>query len=158
MANENSVSIQISPQDLQKVLEALKLIDTTLKPYLVALTNDERKSKLKMGDRTTPFVEKVTEYVKSNPEFVPNYMNINNLEVDFKAVNDLTYVLRPSEQLSSMLNDTVLQCGSEAYSNALIYYNSVKQAAKNNVPNAKIIFDDLKKRFDRIKLKTPIVE
>jgi hypothetical protein len=39
--------------------------------------------------------------------------------------------------------------GSEAYTAALAYYNSVKQAAKMNVPNAKSIYKDLKQRFEK---------
>lgn len=153
MSTENIVSVKITPQDMQTVLDALKLVETTLKPYLIALTPNERKNKLKMGDKSFPFVEKVTEYVVSNPEFVPSYMNVNNLQVDFSAVNELTQIIRQTDQLSSTLNDTILLSGSEAYTNSLIYYNSVKQAAKNNIPNAKPIYNDLKKRFDKIKTK-----
>jgi hypothetical protein len=153
MANENLVAVRINPEDLRKITEALKVVEDTLKPYLIALTPEERKKNLKMGDKTTPFVEKIAEYAKSNPEFVPAYMNVQNLEIDLKAVNDLTLFLRPTEQLASGINDTILLSGGEAYSNALMYYNSVKQAAKNNIPSAKIIFEDLKKRFEKIKAK-----
>jgi hypothetical protein len=153
MANENTVSIQIPADDLKKITDAFKLIEDTLKPYLVSLTSDERKTLPKMGDKTIPFVEKVTEYAITNPEFAPSYMRPQELLIDFKAVSDLTLFLRPTEQLSSTLNDTILLSGSEAYSEALIYYNSVKQAAKNNVPNAKTIFEDLKKRFENNKVK-----
>lgn len=153
MVDENVVSIKISPKDLQLILDAQKVINDTLKPYLIALTPEERQSKLKMGDKSNTFVEKVTEYVKSNPEFVPVYMKVANLETDYKAVNDLTLIYRPTEQIASSLSDTILLSGSEAFSNALTYYNSVKQAAKQNVPNAKTIYDDLKKRFDKMKTK-----
>ncbi|MDX2303983.1 MAG: hypothetical protein NW226_14345 [Microscillaceae bacterium] len=153
MANENLVSVQITSEDLKKVTEALKIVEDTLKPYLIALTPEERKKKLKMGDKTIPFVEKVSEYVKSNPEFVPAFMNVQQLEIDFKAVSELTLVLRPSEQVTNGLKDTILQSGGEAYSQALMYYNSVKQAAKNNILSAKTIFEDLKKRFEKIKSK-----
>ena len=41
MANDSLASKQISPADLKTVLEALKLIDTILKPNLIALTPDQ---------------------------------------------------------------------------------------------------------------------
>lgn len=153
MANENIVAVQISEADLKKVTDALKIVEDTLKPYLIALTPTERKKNLKMGDKTIPFVEKVAEYAKSNPEFVPVFMNVQNLEIDLKAVDDLTKILRPAEQITMGINDTKLASGGEAYSNALMYYNSVKQAAKNNIPSAKTIFEDLKKRFEKIRAK-----
>lgn len=49
------------------------------------------------------------------------------------------------------VNDTEMISGSEAYVAALTYYNSVKAAAKRNVPSSKAISDDLKKRFERSK-------
>jgi hypothetical protein len=39
--------------------------------------------------------------------------------------------------------------GSEAYLGALSYYNSVKYATKLNVADAKIIYEDLKQRFQK---------
>ena len=56
---------------------------------------------------------------------------------------------RPIEQLNRTLDDTIMLSGSEAYVAALAYYNSVKRAAKINVPGALTIHEDLKKRFDR---------
>lgn len=148
MSNENIVSIQLPEKDLQKVLESLKTINEVLSPYLLALTPQERQNLPKMSDKTFPFVEKSLEYCKSNPEFAPAYMNIEELSIDLKAVEDLTQIYRIVEQLSEGLNDTIMLSGSEAYTSALTYYNSIKQATKINVPKAKAIFEDLKKRFE----------
>lgn len=153
MASENQISIQISPEDLKAALEAVNTLDAIMKKYLIALSPIERKKKAKMGEKSVNFVEKVTEYAISNPELVPPYMKVEDLILDFKAVSDLTSIFRPTEQLSSGLNDTMLLCGSEAYTNALIFYNYIKQAAKDNVPNAKTIYEDLKKRFEKLAKK-----
>jgi hypothetical protein len=146
---ENSVSIEIPASEMDKVLDALKTIDAVLKPYLVALTPTERQTLPKMSDKTTPFVEKCLEYAQTNPQFAPSYMNVGELLIDMKAISDLTKILRPIEQLNENLNDTTMLSGSEAYTAALTYYNSVKQAAKMNVPNAKTIYEDLVKRFEK---------
>jgi hypothetical protein len=37
--------------------------------------------------------------------------------------------------------------GSEAYQSSLIFYNSVKMAARQDIPGAKAIYEELKKRF-----------
>lgn len=148
MNKENVVSIQIPAADLATVLKKLKEINDVLKPYLVALTPDERKQIAKMSDKTQPFVEKVQDYAKSNPEFAPAYMNVAELNVDMKAVYDLTSILQMVQPLCDNVNDTEMMSGSEAYTAALTYYNSVKQAAKMNVPSAKAIYEDLRKRFE----------
>lgn len=51
------------------------------------------------------------------------------------------------QQLVLNLDDTTTQAGSESYTAALTYYNSVKQAAKLSVPGSKAIYEDLRKRF-----------
>ena len=147
MSQENRVSIKISPADMKKVLDAVKVVQDVLKPYLISLSPEERQTIPKANDKTMPFVQKTLEYCKSNPDFVPVYVDVKELGVDLQAASDLTQILRPVEQLYSGLDDTTMLSSSEAYVAALAYYNSVKHAAKMNVPNAKPIYDDLKKRF-----------
>lgn len=145
---ENVLSIQIPESDVRQVTEYLNKIQEILKPYLIALSPDERRQLLKMGDKTVPFVDKTLDYVKSNPEFVPIYMDVKEFEKDAVTVKNLITMLNPTIQIEQGLKDTEMLAGSEAYTAALIYYNSVKQAAKNNVPNAAAIYDDLSQRFD----------
>ena len=151
MSNENTVSIQIPKEDLKKVMQHFKAIDEILKPYLVALTPEERKTIPKMSDKTISFVEKVMEYAELNPQFAPAYLNVPEMKIDLEAVGDLSPMLKTAEQLCGNLSDTTMLSGSEAYVASLAYYNSVKQAAKMNIPNAKAIYDDLSKRFERNK-------
>lgn len=149
MAYENRISVRLTPQDQQHINEALRTVQETLKPYLVALTPEERKTLPKMGDRSTPFVEKALSYAQSNPSLLPTFLNVEEFKVDLDAVYQLTDLLRTVDQLSTLLNDTVLLAGSEAYEAALTFYSSAKQAAKVNVPGAKGIADDLSKRFEK---------
>lgn len=149
MANENVVSIRIEPKEMETVNKKLMEIKKALQPYLIALKAAERQRMMKMSDKTLPFVEKVMEYTQSNPEFIPSYMQVEEMEVDFKAMEDLRQIYREVEQLCKNLDDTIMLCGSEAYAAALVYYNSVKQAGKMNVPGAKSIYDDLSIRFQK---------
>ncbi len=149
MAYENRISVRLSPEDQQRINESLRAVQETLKPYLVALTPEERKTLPKMSDRTTPFVEKALSYAQANPALSPAFLNVEEFKVDMDSVYQLTELLRTVDQLSALLNDTVLLAGSEAYEAALTFYNSAKQAAKVNVPGAKGIVDDLSKRFEK---------
>ncbi len=145
---ENRVSIKITAAEVQKVIDALKVVSDTLAPYLVALTPDERKALPKMSDGTLPFVQKALDYATSNPQFVPSYIDVPELKVDVDATSSLLQIDRPLEQLAQNLNDTVMLSGSEAYVAALAFYNSVKQAAKMKVPGAEPIANDLGERFN----------
>lgn len=147
MSTENVISIEIPPADVQTVKDALATIQTTLAPYVVALTPEQRKTIPKMSDGTEPFVGKVMDYAVSDPQFAPPYMDVPEMKKDFDTVTALMPLLRTMDQLQSTLNDTTMIAGSEAFVVALSYYHSVKMAAKMNIPGAKAIYEDLSKRF-----------
>ena len=154
MAAENRVSVVISPEDEAAVKDALATIKTILSPHLIALTPEERQALPKMSDKSIGFVNKSVNYVSSNPEFAPPYLNAGELVKDVNAVNTLNAFLNPLEQIVTGLDDTIMAAGSEAYVASLSYYNSVKQASKVNVPNAKTIYDDLGERFPQKSSRT----
>ena len=151
MANENQVSITIPSDEIKQINEAFKLIAGILKKYTIALSPEERRKKAKMGNKTIAFVEKIMKYTLSNPEFIPTHLKIDELNIDFIAADVMTNMFRSSSQITNELNDTILLCGSEAYTATLMYYNAVKQATKDGVPGAKTIYEDLKKQFEKIK-------
>jgi len=144
----NLVSIKISPEDKTTVLTATGTIKTTLAKYLVALTPEEKKEIVKMSDKTLPFVEKIAEYIVTNPEFIPPFLIVEEFNNDYTAFKDLSEILHEVTQIGTNLNDTIAVTGSETYKAGLTYYNSVKQAVKSDVANAKALFEDLRKRFE----------
>jgi len=148
MTIENRVSIVFPAEVKAAVLQKLTEVDDLLKPYLIALQPTERKALPKMGDGSAPFVGKALGYAKTAPQFAPAYLNVSELEIDYNAVLDLTEFQHFSSKLNMMLSDTMVLSGSEAYVASLSYYNSVKNAAKMNVPGARAIYEDLKKRFE----------
>lgn len=143
----NQVALNIPAETIKQVQQKLTEVRQLMQPFLISLTNEQRQTTPKMGDKTIPFVQKVLEYSKSNPAFVPQYMDIPGMETDVKATEVLSSMLRLSEQLTSNLDDTMMLSGSEAYVAALGYYNAVRHAAKSNIPAAKEIYNDLRQRF-----------
>lgn len=144
---DNKISIQLSDKDLKAAKDAIKVLTATLNPLLITLTNEERMASPKMGDGTEPFVEKTLEYFKSNPEFALPYLDVVEMEKDFNAAKDLRNLLNPLQQLIQQLDDSILQAGSEAYVTSLAYYTGVKNAARMNIPGAKVVYEELRTRF-----------
>ena len=155
MPEDNRIAIQIPEADVTEINAAIETLKTKLQPYLIALTPEDRKMLPKMSDKTIPFVDKALDYAQNSPQFAPQDMNLPEMKIDLDALNTLTEFYRPLEQIISGFDDTMMLSGSEAYIAALSYYNSVKMAAKMNVPAAKPIYDDLKERFNR-KSKTAV--
>ncbi len=148
---ENKINFTIPDEVILQTKTHLTEAVNLLKPYLIALSPDERKSIPKMSDKTAPFVDKCLDYSNSAPQFAPPYMDIAAMAADLKVNSQLTPLFRIVQGLFDGLDDTVMESGAEAYLVALGYYNSVKQAAKMDVPGAKAIYEDLRKRFEKAK-------
>ncbi|MBL7732289.1 MAG: hypothetical protein JNM88_14015 [Chitinophagaceae bacterium] len=147
MSQTNLVSFVIPEDTLKKVKENLVEIIALLTPYLIGLSVEERQNVLKMGDKTIPFVQKVSDYCKLNPDFVPNFLDVNEMQKDLMAASQLDELLKMVNSLRGNLDDTVMLCGSEAYTASLFYYNSVVYAARKNNPSARPIAYDLSERY-----------
>lgn len=144
---KNLISSQVPEAELTKIQEKLKELRDLLAPYVVTLTVEDRKSLPKMSDKTLAFVQKTTEYVKSNPKLIPPMMEAEELAKDFTLNQSLQPIYNSLKQLADNLSDTLVLSGHEAYVQALLYYASVKMAAKMGDVDAKSIQEDLGKRF-----------
>lgn len=144
---ENKIQTSIPEPVINEASQLLNNTLTVLKPYLIALSPNERRSIPKMSDKTQPFVDKCIAYCDSSPQFVPPYLNVDALKTDMQVYTSLIPLFRMVKQLSNGLDDTIMQAGAECYTNALTLYNSVKQAGRNDIPGAKGIAEDLSKRF-----------
>ena len=154
---ESNYEFTISPEDLQKVNDAIKVINDTLTPKLIALTPDNRKDLNKMGDKTLSFVNKSVEYMQLHPDLVPRYVQVEPAKIDLQATQTLLPLHNQFTILQEMTADSSMLSGSEAYSCALTFYNSIKLQAKENVTGAKAIYEDLKVRFPGRKTKKELV-
>lgn len=148
-ANNNQISVEIPQEVLTQVEAKLKEIKNALAPYLQALKSDDINSLYKMGDKSVATVKKIQDYLTTNPEFAPAYMNQEEFRKDVAVVSALTPIYNMARQLSADLSDTITLAGSEAMVSSLLYYGSVKEAASKGVATAKPIYDDISQRFAR---------
>lgn len=149
MSTKNQISIEIPQTVIAEVTQKMQDCKTLLAPYLQALTPSDRESIFKMGDKTVATVQKVKDYLNTNPEFAPAYMDSAEFLKDEAVVSSLTPIGNLTKQLSSDINDTIMLAGGEAVLSALLYYGTVKEASSKGVATAKPIYDDLSKRFAR---------
>jgi len=63
---------------------------------------------LKMADKSQPFAEKVAKYAQSRQDFTPPFLEIDELVIDLKAVEDSTKAHRETAQLCENLDNTIL--------------------------------------------------
>lgn len=144
---QNVFDKAIPEADLKKALDHFQQGAAILRPYLQALTPDERKAMLKMADKTVAFVQKARDYAANNPGFVPAFVDMQEFAADAAALTGLAPLEQLLTALALDLDSTLMLAGSDAYAAALIIYNNIKFLAKNNQPGAQAAYDDLSQRF-----------
>ena len=155
---ENKHSQAIPENTLQQARDKIAEVAVLLKPYLLALTPEQRHELPKMGPKTLNFVEKAHEYAHENTDLVPPYLKLDDFDIDFKDAHGLWTLYSHVRQLEDGISDTQMTAGSEAYQSALVFYNSAKVASSQGVPGAKAVFEELKRRFPGNKIPRPTPE
>ena len=134
---------------MQEVIKALA-------PYVVALTPAQRHKLAKSGNKTFSFIDKAMKYAQQNPDLLPGFVTAEEMKQNMDNYTVMLGLLQVATQISSSLSDTTMQGSSDSYSLSLDFYNSAKQGAKKNIPNAKDIYKNLSARFPGRKRKKPV--
>ena len=140
-----AISAAISDNKLQEIKTAIASIRANM-PFLVSLTVDERRKRVKMGDKSLAFVSNSLSVTQNNPEVVPSNFDIAEFNKDYQLTVSLTEVLSLLQQLTEEVDDTLLAVGSESMASSLLVYDYVKTAAKH-APGLKSVADQLGERF-----------
>ncbi|MEH2464573.1 hypothetical protein [Nostoc sp.] len=143
---ENRISASLAPADREAVMQAIATIREKL-PFLVDLTTDERRTMLKMGDKSRAFVSKALEVATQNPNFLPRSFDLEEMRRDLKLFEALYPVLLSLTQLQELVDDTCIASASEAYAAALAVYSYAK--ASGDVTGLDGVIDEMGRRFNR---------
>jgi hypothetical protein len=146
MPNDNRISAVVSPANVTAILTKLTEIGALL-PFLINLTKDERIQLPKLGPASLAFDEHCASYMASAPNLIPPFVDAAEVSKDRDLRLILANLLREAHKLCEKLDDTLLLVGSEVWMADLSFYQTVRQAARRDVPGADTIYDDLKERF-----------
>jgi hypothetical protein len=148
MSTGNRISEEIPQNVIDAVKAKLSEIDTLLKPFYVELSVADKIHLSKVNEKTLPFIEKGVQYINSNPEFLPPYHDAAELSRDSKLFAIVSQILLPAKQIVEQLEKISTLSGSDTYFTIRSYYKSVQRAGAEGNANAKIIANELKKRYE----------
>ncbi len=143
---ENRVSANLSQADKDAVMAALATIKAKLS-FLIDIPTEERRTMLKIGDKSRVFVQKTMELVSQNDGFLPRAFEVEEMQKDVQLLNDLYPMLQAVNQLQELMDDTVMVVGSEAYAAALVAYRYAKDSGLGAGRDS--VVDDIGRRFAR---------
>ena len=128
---------------LEKLDEAKSLID----PYLVSLTTSERQALSQIGSELMKCLELSHGIAVEFPDLFPAFIKTAAFREEFFITCELRQVIGKIDELKENILDTEMLAGNHALDTALAFYNTVKIAARRDIPGAKLIYDKLKPAF-----------
>jgi hypothetical protein len=149
---DNRISASLSQADQQAVLAAVNTIREKL-PFLIDLSPDERRSLLRMGDKSRGFVTQAFEVATLNPDILPRSFDAAEMRKDVDLLSALSPIMAALSQLSELVEDTYMAVGSEAYASALLVYQFARAGGKGSALDGAL--DSLGQRFARKSRRAP---
>lgn len=144
MATDNRISVTVTDQQVTDILANLAALEAAL-PFLINREPGEKT--VLLGEKSVGFDEKCAAYMSSNPEFIPSYLDANEVLKDRSARAQFLKFLPQLRQLAEKANDTFDILGNELMLADLAFYSNTGDAAKRGRPDANSIHDDLANRY-----------
>ena len=119
--------------------------------YGRTLSPAERGRKIGAGIKNLGFIEAACASAQNNPQFLPSYLSVEQFREsidDFLRKHVLDMLLR---QFLQEVSDSMLEASDTAYRHALEYYNTLKTAAAQRVPDAEAEYRLLSTYFKKHK-------
>jgi hypothetical protein len=114
------------------------------------MTASERRRKVGAGVRNYGFIDKASDLAISNPNLATLF-NVLDLKNCIRNIEDCRDIVILLQTFARMVSNTMMLYSDEAYSMALLYYNSAKEMSRRGDPNAIEIFRTLQQFFHRTK-------
>jgi len=132
----------------------LNQIKTLLDDYSQHLRALDRRRLNGVGVRKLGFIERAYEIALENSEFLPHYLTIERFGEDIQYFMDFRSLTDITAQIREKLWNITIQSADIAYTDALEFYASVREAAKRRVDAAETIFNELSPFFRRNRTET----
>ena len=148
---QNLVAIEFSPADLEAIDGALAVLEAKL-GILITLSADERRTAIKMGDKSEVFCRQTELVLRQNPGIVPGNFDLAGLQQDIVALDALRSLQQRLRTLTDRTDDTELALGSDIMSASFDGYALAKVGGKGTALDT--LRDAMQPRLSR-KPRTP---
>ena len=127
----NRVNAVLPPADAAEIMTAMSGIKAKLN-FAVNLSPEERRSLPKMGDKSEGFVRAALNTAIAHPEVLPGTFSLDEMRTDVALIDALQPIAQEIGELLSLIDDTLLEARSEAYTAALVVYHYSKGTSQGD--------------------------
>jgi len=149
--SDGKFSIKADDNTMADILGNLDEIREIVRSWLgsINLSDVDRRRLLGSGVRRYGFIDKTSDLMTVNQEFVPSFLNT-------EAHKELIRMLEVSRNINVVLqqimranNDVLLILGDEAFRESMMFYGAVRDASLRRVQGAKELFNIMRQFFNR---------
>jgi hypothetical protein len=141
------ISATVTDANIQTIKDAIAAIEAVL-PFLLTLTDEERKALFKVGPERLSFVQNAGQAAQDNPNILPQTFDTAGFESAVALFTTLTEINTLIKQLSSKIDDTRMDVGVQAMDGASDVYSYVKTAAAKT-PGLKPVAEQLGQLYQK---------
>lgn len=127
---QNLATLNLPESEWLAIDQSLADIEARLSG-LTALNADQRRSVLRMGDKSEAFCRQTLEVLAQNPQVVPPSLTLAEAHADLAALDQLRPRLMRLQRLTERANDTDTALGSDVMRCALDGYALLKVSGRN---------------------------
>jgi hypothetical protein len=151
-ATESEATVRELPQaELGEMLRQLDAVKAIYAPYAATLTPAERLRYISSSVRNIGFIQAAYLSADGHQNFLPSYLPMEKFTEDKDDFERKRTLLSAIQDLEQEVSDSVYLASDIAYHDALAYYNTLKEAAKQHIAGAAVEYDALKSYFARPK-------
>jgi hypothetical protein len=122
---------------------AFKEKKNDLEEYAAHLRSLDRKRLNGVGMKKQGFIKRAYELAFENQEFLLHYLTIKKFDDDFNYFTNLKIMCTLANQIYELLWNITIQAADIAYTDALEFYASVREASKRRVDAAESLYKEL---------------
>ena len=115
-----------------------------LTPYLVDFNPEERQVLVEIGTEAYSFLEKSYKLAFENPPLFPAFVKSTVFGEDFSIVRELRSFAGKLDMFLNNVIDMEMAAGNNALEAALVFYQTLKIAARRDIPGARVLYEELK--------------
>jgi len=144
---QNDASIVVPAEAEADILATAELLHTKIAVYAQSLTDAERASYFKLGDKRAAFDQKCDNYMHQRPDTVPPTINIAEYDKDGAARATFLRFEAKIGTILSPVTDTLIILGADRMSANTAYYHYQPLAAAAGVAGSEDIHADLQETY-----------
>jgi len=144
---QNLVDVDLPQADQDSIVTSIDDISSKL-PFLISITDDEKKQLPKPGEVFSPFIDEAAKLVYAHPEIMSGTFDIAGYKRDLNLRDSLRLISGKLDILKKGIEDTLTAVDSDLYVSSLdVYFESKPKVTK--VAGLSVFVDKMRPYFKR---------